>query len=270
MLFGEDWLIHGNPEGGTLDDREMPLTEHLAELRKRLIWVLLTIAVTFLAGFFVSKPVLDWLIRRAHVRHIIVTGVPEAFFALLKVDMVMALVVSSPVILYQAAAFVMPGLSKTERRVVGVILGPGLILFLAGMAAGFLIFVPIVLHVMKAFIVPQIEERWTLNNYLSFVINLTVPFGFIAELPLIAGVLARLGLVHPGAFRRYRRYAVLIAFFIAAILAPPDALSMLLMAVPLYLIYELSAVVARIFYKPASAMTAEPVEGIQEFHDDLE
>lgn len=204
---------------------------------------------------------MHWLILRGHVKRIIVTGVPEAFFALLKVDLVMALVVTSPLILYHAASFVMPGLTPRERKVVGVILAPGLVLFIAGMAGGFFIFVPIVLHVMKLFVSGGIQEYWSIGNYLSFIINLTIPFGFVAELPLVAGVLANQGMLTPQFFRRYRRHAVLVAFLISGILAPPDATSMIVMAIPIYLVFEVSGLVARVFYR-------QPTDGEAAYHSE--
>ncbi|MCY0897839.1 MAG: twin-arginine translocase subunit TatC [Firmicutes bacterium] len=236
-----------------MHDREMSLTEHLTELRYRITVSLAVVGVLFLAGFFVSRPVLHWLIMRAHVKHIIVTGVPEAFFALIKVDLMMALIVASPVILYQVAAFVLPGLTPQERKVVGVVVGPGLVLFLIGMAGGFFIFVPLVLRVMLSFVGNGLSEYWTITNYLNFITYLTVPFGFLAELPLISGVMARIGLIQPAMFRRYRRYAIVIAFLIAAIVAPPDALSMLVIGGAIYLIYEVSYWVARLFYREPGA-----------------
>lgn len=232
------------------DDREMSLTEHLDELRNRILLVLAVLGAAFLAGFFFTKPVLHWLILRSQLTHLIVTGVTEAFFSLLKVDLAMAAVVVSPLVFYQAAAFVFPGLTPPERRVVKSLLFPGLLLFLGGMALGFFVFVPVVLHVMLSYTGNGILPMWTLSNYLGFVIDLTVPFGIVMEMPLLAGAFARLGLLDPSLFRRFRRYAVLIAFFISAILAPPDALSMAVMAVPIYLIYELSYVIAKFSYRP--------------------
>lgn len=238
-----------------MDDREMTLSEHLTELRNRLGLVIAVVGVLFLGGFFVSRRVLDWLVHRAHVKHIIVTGVPEAFFAMIKVDLIMALVIASPLILYQVAAYVFPGLTLTERRVVAVVSGPGLLLFMAGMTVGFWVFVPMVLHIMLTFVGGGISEYWTLSNYLNFIIYLTVPFGFLAELPLVSGVLARLGIIEPVMLRRYRRYAVVVSFLIAAIVAPPDAVSMLVIGSAIYLVYEISHVVARIFYRDSSAST---------------
>lgn len=230
----------------------MSLTEHLSELRQRLVVVMALVVGLFLPGFFVARPMLHWLVLRADVPHIIVIGVPEAFFALIRVDFMMAVILASPVLIYQAAAFVWPGLTEHERKVVEAVLGPGLGLFVTGMAGGFFIFVPLVLHVMLSFVGQGLSEYWTVTNYLNFIIFLTVPFGFLAEMPLVAGVLARVGLLHPAVLRRYRRYAVLAAFLIAAIVAPPDALSMIVIGSAIYLIYEVSAVVARIFYRESA------------------
>lgn len=243
-------------------DGEMSVSEHLGELRRRLIIIVAVVGVLFLGGFFVSRPVLRWLIARADVRHIIVTGVPEAFMALIRVDFMMALVLASPVILYQATAFVWPGLTERERSVVGSVLGPGLGLFVAGMAVGFFVFVPLVLRVMLSFVGEGLSEYWTITNYLNFIVFLTIPFGFMAELPLIAGILARIGLLQPRMMQRYRRYAIVIAFLIAAIVAPPDALSMTVIGSALYLIYELSALVVRIAYRQRTkTQVAEPPPG---------
>ncbi|CAB1128335.1 Sec-independent protein translocase protein TatC [Candidatus Hydrogenisulfobacillus filiaventi] len=235
-----------------MHDKEMPLEDHLEELRSRILVMLGVVAVLFLGGFFFTRPILHWLIERSTLSHVIVTGVTEAFFSLIRVDFILALVLASPVILYEIAAFVFPGLTDQERRLVIWVLGPGLILFLLGSAAGFFWFVPVVLHVMISFTGNGIEPLFTLNNYLSFLVDLSLPFGVVAEMPLVSAVLARAGLLSPGFFRRNRRYALLLSFVVSAALAPPDAFSMLAMAVPIYLIFELSALVARLFYRPGA------------------
>jgi len=247
-----------------MQDREMTLEEHLTELRQRLMVALATVGVFFLAGFWAARPALDWLVRRAHVRHIVVTGVPEAFFALIKVDLILSLIAASPVILYEVAAFVLPGLSASERRILMLIAGPGLVLFLLGMAAGFFLFVPLVLHVMLDFVGPGISEFWTLSNYLNFIVYLTVPFGFLAELPLVSGILTRMEILHPSLFRHYRRYAVVVSFLIAAAVAPPDALSMLVIGSAIYLVYEVSAVVSRLVYRPPTPERVTLPEPVKE------
>jgi sec-independent protein translocase protein TatC len=134
-----------------MDDRAMSLSEHLSELRGRLFVMIGTVAVLFMGGFVFVRPILNWIIHTTPVHHVIVTGVTEAFFALVEVDLVLALTVASPVILYEMVAFVLPGLTSLERRVLIVVAGPGLILFVLGSAAGYLWVVPLVLKVMLSF-----------------------------------------------------------------------------------------------------------------------
>jgi sec-independent protein translocase protein TatC len=236
-----------------MQDREMPLEGHLEELRTRIGVMAGSVLAGFLAGYFVARPVLYWVMARVGVHHVVAIGVTETFFAILKVAFVIGILLASPIILYQLAAFILPGLLPHERRVLYWVFGPGILLFVAGMAGGFFWIVPIVLHIMMSFTGHGIEALFSISSLLSFVITLTVPFGIVAELPLVAGVLARFGLVSPRWFERQRRYAVVLAFLLAAILAPPDALSMILMAVPIYLIYELSALVVRITWRERSS-----------------
>lgn len=244
-----------------MQDREMPLEDHLEELRRRLALSLVAVGLCFGVGFFVSRPILNWFITQSPVHHVIVTGVTEAFFGIVKVDAFLSVAAASPVWLYQAAAFVLPGLTPAERRVVGAVVGPGVLLFAAGAAAGLFWFVPVVLRVMLSFTGGPVTAMWTLGKYLGFIFGLMIPFGLLAELPLVAGVLAHFGLLPPEVLGRGRRYAVLAAFVVAAILAPPDALSMVVVAIPLYLLYEVAVLVARWFYRPpadASAAAGPP------------
>ncbi len=227
----------------------MPLEDHLAELRRRIVIVGGVLVVAFIGSYFIARPVLIWMLRAVGLRRVIVVGVTEAFFSMLKVALILAVAVSSPIWVYQVAAFVAPGLLPRERRLVAIVAGPGVLLFAAGLAGGFFLIVPAVLRIMASFTGGMIAERFTLSSVLAFMIGLTLPFGVMAELPLAGGALARMGLVSPGWYARQRRYAILTAFAIAAILAPPDALSMILMAVPIYLIYELTALVARLAWR---------------------
>ncbi len=235
-----------------MDSPEMSLSQHLEELRTRFLWMIAVVGACFIAGYFVAKPVMLWLVRRSILHHLVVIGVVEAFYGVIQIDFIMSLIVSSPFLLFQLAAFVFPGLTDLERRMVGWFLVPGGLLFLAGSAAGFFWFVPVVLRVMLSFTGHGLEPLWTLSSYLSFVIDLSVPFGIVAELPLVSGLLSHYGILSPSLFARYRRYAILIAFAIAAVLAPPTALSMILMAIPIYLIYELAYVVSRLAYRPGA------------------
>ncbi len=230
------------------DHRLMTLEGHLTELRTRITIIIAVLGVVFIGGFFGSRDILRWLIVSAPVPRIVVIGVPEAFLAVIQVDFILSLIAVSPLIMYEVTAFISPGLTDRERRFVGWIVGPGLLLFLGGMAVGFFVFVPLVLRVMESYIGKDLREMWTVSNYLSFVIYLTVPFGLLMEFPLASGLLARMGILDPKVLRKYRRYAVMVAFLIAAAIAPPDALSMMVIGSIMYLIYELSTLVAMMAY----------------------
>ncbi len=251
-------------------DKEMSLTEHLSELRNRLFVMLGTVAVLFMVGFFFVHPILNWMVRHTPVHKVIVTGVTEAFVSLIEVDLVMALIVASPLLLYEVAAFVLPGLTKTERKVLVTVAGPGLVLFVLGLAAGYFWVVPLVLKIMLSFTGGTIQPLWRLGSLLSFIIDLSIPFGILAEFPLVSGVLARLGILNPSLFRRYRRYAIFVVFVISAIIAPPEASAMLLMAVPIYLMYELSFLVARIFYRSRDTAVLSDEESPMPYRDEDE
>ena len=229
----------------------MPLLDHLEELRGRIFKGLLALVGGFVIGYLVAHPVLRYIIFVSGVQHVQVLDVAEAFFAIIKLALIIGFVIASPVIFYQAAAFVLPGLLPRERRILAVVFVPGVLLFAAGMAAGFYLVVPPVLRIMLSFAGPGIATNIRLQSLLAFVIGLSFPLGFVAELPLVSGVLANLGLVTPRWFGRQRRYAVLLAFVAAAIITPPNtALAMLAVGVAIYAIYELSAIVVRFAYRP--------------------
>jgi sec-independent protein translocase protein TatC len=240
----------------------MPLVEHLEELRSRLFKMLGALAGGFVVGYIVARPVLRYILQITDIHHVIVVDVAEAFFAVLKIAFVVGLVVASPVIFYQVAAFVVPGLLPRERRLLGVVLAPGLLLFLAGMAAGFYWVVPPVLRIMLSFAGPGITPDLRLASLVAFVIGLTVPLGFVAEMPLVAGVLANLGILSPQWFARQRRYALLLAFVVAAIITPPNtALAMVAVGLAVYAIYEISAVVVRLAWRPPDRGFPDEEEG---------
>jgi sec-independent protein translocase protein TatC len=229
----------------------MPLLDHLEELRSRILKSLAALAAAFIVGYLVARPMLRYIEYVTRVHQLYVYDVPEAFFGIVKLSLIAGFVLASPVIFYQVAAFILPGLVARERRLLAIVFAPGVLLFAAGMAAGFFWIVPPVLHIMLSFAGPGILPRIRLSSLLSFVIGLTVPFGFVAELPLVSGVLANLGLLSPRWFERQRRYAVLLAFVAAAVITPPNtALAMLAVGIAIYAIYELSAIVVRLAWRP--------------------
>lgn len=229
-------------------DREMPITEHLRELRNRLIVYLVFLLPFSVASFLRAKQIIKWLLLPAggEIHSLIVMSPGEALFTFIKVGLAVGFIITSPVLLYEVAAFVSPALPKRERRMlmsyIPVVLG----LFLLGCAFGFFAFLPVVLHFLLSFATAPFKTFFSLSRYIGFVLDLTLPFGLVFELPIAAYALARAGVLEPAFLRRQRRVAILIIFIIAGAITPPDALSMMLMVVPMLVLYEVSIWMAQL------------------------
>ena len=162
-----------------------------------------------------------------------VTGPAEGFFITMKLAVAVGLVLASPVIIYQAWAFLVPALYDRERRVIVPSLMAGVVLFAAGAAAAYYLVLPRALQMLMSFQREHLEPIITADRYFAFAIPLVLAFGAITELPLVMIILAGFGLVNAKFLARNRRYALVIAALVGAFLAPPDALSMILMMVPM-------------------------------------
>ena len=221
---------------------------HLDELRVRFIKCLLAFGLAAFACFYFAQPILVWLIKPAG--RLVFTSPAGGFAAVMTVTMVMALLVSLPVILYQIWAFVAGALKPQERRFV-FIFGPlSLLFFLSGVAFAFWVAVPTAYKFLMGFTSEDLVPMITVDNYLGFLGNMLVAFGVAFELPLILAFLAKIGIATPEFLRQKRRYAVLILLVLAAVLSPsPDVASQLLLAVPLWILYELGIVLMQVFHK---------------------
>jgi len=224
----------------------MPFLDHLEELRWRILYSLLAVVVGTLVGWVIVEHVdviglliepIKPLIPGGKLR---VTSPTDPFFITLKFAFVMGLVLASPVVGYQAWAFLTPALYERERRLIIPALSAGALLFLAGASAAYLWVLPRALGVLLSFQHNVFDPLITADKYFAFAAQLIIAFGVITELPLVVVILAILGLVTPQFLARNRRYAIAISAVAAALLAPPDAVSMLLMMVPLWLLFEVS------------------------------
>ncbi len=239
-----------------MQDVELPLSAHLAELRKRLVRALAAIAVAFAVCYPQAQRVFDFLtapLNAAAVSNpagaqLIGTGVAEAFFTRLKVSLIASVFLALPVILHQAWMFVLPGLKETEARYARSFVFAGTVFFVAGAAFCYQVVFPFGFpfflgEYQRIGVAPAIR----ISEYLSFTSRLLLAFGITFELPVATFFLARMGLVTHRTLLRFGRYAVLIAFVLAAILTPPDVASQVLMAGPLLGLYVLSIGVAFVF-----------------------
>lgn len=240
-------------------DVKMPLTAHLEELRWRLIKVLLAIAVGFAASYNFSDTLFEFLTRpllalnnEALSVHLIGTGVGEAFFTKLKVSLIAALFIASPVILYQFWRFVAPGLYAQEKRYARPFVFFGTFFFVAGASFCYGLVLPVGYRFfIEQYATININPEIRISEYLTFTARMLLAFGVTFELPVFTFFLARVGVVTHQMMLRYTRYAILVIFVVAAVLTPgPDMASQLLMAVPLLVLYALSIGVAYVFGRP--------------------
>ncbi len=225
---------------------EMTFWEHMAELRRRLVYSLVFLLAASTAGWFLAPRLLAWLVvpvQRAGVQ-LIALAPAEQFGAYLRVAVGFGLLLTLPFLLYQGLAFAWPGLERRERRVALLAAPALLILFGLGLVFAALVVVPFTFRFLLGFRVAGVTTTLALGSYVSFLINVVLPLGVVFELPLLAGVLAYLGVLPAATLRCHRRYAVLLIFVVAAVLTPPDPISQLLLAIPLLGLYELSILVA--------------------------
>ncbi len=224
----------------------MPFLDHLEELRWRILYSLLAVVVGTLVGWVIVEHVDVIALLIQPIKPLIpggklrVTSPTDPFFITLKFAFVMGLVLASPVVGYQAWAFLTPALYERERRLIIPALSAGALLFLAGASAAYLWVLPRALAVLLSFQHDVFDPLITADKYFAFAAQLIIAFGVVTELPLVVVILAILGLVTPQFLARNRRYAIAISAVASALLAPPDAVSMLLMMGPLWLLYEVS------------------------------
>jgi sec-independent protein translocase protein TatC len=232
-----------------LDDTRAPLLDHLIELRRRLLWSVASLAICFGACLYFARPIFSFLVQplvRAGQGKIIYTQIFEAFFVEIKVAFFAALMLAFPIIANQLWQFVAPGLYRQERRALLPFLMATPVLFLCGAALAYYVAIPVALHFLLGFQGNlggiQQEALPAVGNYLSFVMQFLFGFGLAFLLPVLLMLLERAGIVTRTQLRGARRYAIVGAFAIAAVLTPPDIGSQLLLAIPLVILYELALI----------------------------
>jgi sec-independent protein translocase protein TatC len=237
-------------------DVTMSILEHLEELRSRLVKILVAAAVGFGIGYYFSETLFGYLIKPLtdvlpEGTSLIFTSVTEAFFTYLKVGLLAGVFIASPFILYQLWAFISPGLYKKERRALIPVTFVSVILFIMGAAFGYFVVFPFGFKfLISNYTTEAIKPMPTMREYFSLVMWMLLAFGAIFELPVVVFLLSRFGIVNYKGLRKFRRYAILGAFILGAILTPtPDIFNQSMMAGPLIILYEISIWVAYFFGK---------------------
>jgi len=233
---------------------EGTLVSHLLELRNRLLRSVIAIGICFVPlAFFqnelftlVAKPLIDQLPEGTSL---IATSVVSPFMAPLKLSIMLALFIAMPYVLLQIWGFVAPGLYKRERRFALPLIVSSIVLFYAGVAFAYYVVFPLMFKFLASTTPVGVKMMTDIAQYLDFVLLLFLAFGVAFEMPVAVVLLVATGLVKLDVLTRNRGYVILGIFIIAAFLTPPDAVSQSFMAVPMYLLYELGIVFARMIQK---------------------
>ncbi|MBY3036595.1 twin-arginine translocase subunit TatC [Rhizobium leguminosarum] len=263
---------------GDIEDKPQPLIEHLMELRTRLMWSIGAFFVAFIACFFFAKDLFNYLVipyktavqwanLDVEKAQLIYTAPQEFFFTQVKVAMFGGLVVAFPIIAAQVYKFVAPGLYKNERQAFLPFLIASPVLFLMGGALVYFFFTPMVMWFFLSMqqapghdeiaisLMPKVSE------YLSLIMTLVFSFGLVFQLPVITTLLARVGLLTSQWLAEKRKFAIVLAFVVAAVLTPPDPMSQIGLAIPTILLYEISIYAARLVERQRARQAVEKETG---------
>jgi sec-independent protein translocase protein TatC len=256
-----------------IDDKKMPLLDHLLELRQRLIWSMVSFLGAFLIGFYFSRPVFNFLAHpllatssNARVRTLIYTSPLEGFVTYVHVGMFTGMCIAFPIVANQIWAFVAPGLYRHEKQAFLPFLIATPFMFVLGGAVLYFGVLPVGLQFLSSFEqlvadgeVP-IDFMPRMSEYLSFVMTMIIAFGISFELPVLLLILVRIGVLSSRQLATKRRYAVVGVVAFAGVMTPPDVFSQVGLAVPLYLLYEGSIWVAKLIEKRRAEAEAEADE----------
>ena len=241
--------------------KEMSFWDHIEELRGTLFRSVLIVFAFFVVGFFLKEPLFDgvvlrpahsdfWLYRLLGINldiDLINIDVSAQFFTHIKVTFICALVVSFPLICYEVWKFVAPGLYEKEKKVMRRAFGLGAGLFYLGIAVGYFIVMPVLLVFFNGYQVSgSVENTFALTSYISIFMAMVFVMGILFEFPSVLAVLSHFGIITRATMRKSRRYAVMVILVLAAVLTPTgDPFTMLVVAVPLYALYEFSILICK-------------------------
>ena len=234
-----------------INEKEMPFLDHLEELRWRLFKALISVFVLMLVCWGFSDYLLE-LLRYPGTKidpplKMQVLKVQTVFMTKLEIALVGGIILGLPVIIYQAWQFIAPGLVKNEKKFLPIVIFSTIACFLIGGLFAYFIIIPFALQFFMDLAPADIENNIALDFYIGFLLRIIIVFGVVFELPIISIILTKMGLLTPNFMRKYRRYALVAAFILGAILTPPDPSTQIILAIPIILLYEVSIFLSYLF-----------------------
>lgn len=226
------------------EDDKTPFTEHLSELRDRLIRSLIVIGIGFVIAYFFKERLFNILTAplvksMGPGTKMIFTGLPEAFFSYMKTALLVGILLAVPYLFYQFWMFISPGLVREKKTSIIPIVGLSVMFFIMGAGFGYFFVFPFGFSFFLGFSTETIQAMPSMKEYLGFSSTMLLAFGLIFELPLALTFLSKMGLISVAFLKKNRKYAILLSFIIGAILTPPDVITQIMMAVPLIVLYEI-------------------------------
>ncbi|MGX9136220.1 twin-arginine translocase subunit TatC [Rummeliibacillus sp. JY-2-4R] len=235
-----------------MKNNELTIVEHIEELRKRLMIVAVFFVLATIGSFFLAEPLINFLqvsdtAKELQLHSFKITDPVNIYF---QVIFILAIVMTSPVILYQLWAFISPGLYAKEQRATLRYIPYIFLLFIIGVLFSYEILVPYMINFMaKMSAELNVEQTIGINEYFQFLVQITLPFGIVFELPIVVLFLTRLGIITPQMLGKVRKYAYFILLVVSDIITPTDIMSLFIVAIPLCILYEISIIISRIGYR---------------------
>ncbi|SDL91604.1 twin-arginine translocase subunit TatC [Bacillus sp. OK048] len=246
-----------------MEDKELQLVDHLDELRKRIIISAIAFVAFFIIGFIYVTDIYSWLVRDLDVK-LIVLGPSDIIWVYFMIATVIALAGTIPVLASQLWLFVKPALKPLERKITLSYIPALFILFIVGLAFGYFIIFPMVLEFLVKMGAEMFVTNFTADRYFRFILNMTLPFGVLFELPAVVMFLTSLGIINPFVLAKIRKYAYFVLIIIAIVITPPDFMSDFVVTLPLLLLYEISINLSKIVHKKRMKKLQEQEEEFAE------
>jgi sec-independent protein translocase protein TatC len=229
-----------------MEDKELQLVDHLEELRKRIIISALAFVVFFIVGFIYVDDIYKWFVGDTKL---LVLGPSDIMWIYFMLAGVVALTGTIPVLALQIWMFVKPALKPIERKITLSYVPALFILFIVGLAFGYFAIFPMVLKFLINIGQEMFVTNFTAERYFSFILNMTLPFGVLFELPVVVMFLTSLGIINPFVLAKVRKYAYFVLVIIAIVITPPDFMSDFVVTMPLLLLYEISINLSKFVYR---------------------